>query len=141
MNHFQGILDDLREFEASPESRGFDLRLDLADIILRHLDGKRWTQKRLAEAAGMKPSFLTRVIHASNNCTFDVAGRILFALGVQAKLIETQQDDAEAYLPISAETTDTSTLQIQDIYGQEEEASIRSESTEPTEIAGAATRA
>ena len=88
MTTTQSLLKDLEDFDKSPESRGYDLRLDLADIILRHLDHNGWTQKKLAEAAGMKPPLLTRVIHGASNCTLDTAGRILFALGIQGKLIE-----------------------------------------------------
>jgi hypothetical protein len=92
MTTTQNILGDLEKFENSPENEGYDLRLDLADIILQHLDGNKWTQARLAEAAGMKDSYLTRVIHSSQNCTFDGAGRILHALGVKAKLREVEPE-------------------------------------------------
>ena len=78
----------LADFERTPESRGFDLRLALADLVIRHLRRKGWTQKKLAEEAGMKESFVTRIIHAEQNCTFDVAGRLLFGLDVRANLIE-----------------------------------------------------
>jgi plasmid maintenance system antidote protein VapI len=88
MSDIQDWMNDLREFEKTSASRGQELRLDLSEIILRHLDGKNWTQAKLAKAAGMKDPFLTRIIHAASNCTFDVAGRLLFALGVHAKLIE-----------------------------------------------------
>ena len=88
MTGFQDFLNDLAELEKQPESVGLDLRLDLAEIILRHLDGKNWTQTRLAAAAGMKSPFLTRITHAAQNCTFESAGRILHALGIKAKLVE-----------------------------------------------------
>lgn len=86
------LLSDLDAFERDPASAGYDLRLDLAEIILRHLDGKNWTQKKLAEAAGMKSPFITRITHAAQNCTFDVAGRLLFALGIKAKLVLATSD-------------------------------------------------
>ena len=86
------LLRDLEDFDRDPASAGYDLRLDLADIVLRHLDGKRWTQKKLADAAGMKSPFITRITHAAQNCTFDVAGRLLFALGVKARLEEAPPD-------------------------------------------------
>lgn len=82
------LLDNLSHFERQPESAGFDLRWDLAEMILRELARKGWTQKQLADAAGMKESFITRIVHGASNCTFEVAGRILFALQVKAKLIE-----------------------------------------------------
>jgi len=52
------------------------------------VDGRKLTQKQLAEMADLKESFITRIVHADSNCTFDVAGRILQALGVKAKLVE-----------------------------------------------------
>lgn len=96
MSTIQDILNDLKEFENSPENAGYDLRLDLADIIVRHLDGQKWTQARLAKAAGMKDAYLTRVIHSAQNCTFDVAGRILHALGVQVRLMEVPKESNSA---------------------------------------------
>jgi plasmid maintenance system antidote protein VapI len=88
-------LDEMEKFDNTAEGRGYDLRLDLADIILQHLAEKKWTQASLARAAGMKPSFLTRIIHGSQNFTADVAGRILFALGAKAKLMEIHEDAEE----------------------------------------------
>lgn len=82
------LRNDLKKFDATAAGLSYDLRADLAGIILRHLDGKKWTQKKLADAAGMKPSFLTRIIHHEQNCTFDVTARILHALGVRASLAE-----------------------------------------------------
>ena len=92
------LLSDIAEFEAAPESAGHELRLDLAEIVLRHLDGRQWTQRKLADAAGMKSPFITRITHAAQNCTFDVAGRLLFALGVKAKLVETRRRPSEETL-------------------------------------------
>jgi transcriptional regulator with XRE-family HTH domain len=63
-----------------------DLRLDLAEIILRALNERGWTQRQLADAAGMREQYVTRVIHSSQNCTVDIIGRLLFALQVKAKL-------------------------------------------------------
>lgn len=88
MNDSHDLLKTLRDFEETEEGTGYELRLDVADIVLRHLDEKQWTQTRLAEAAKMRPSYLTRVIHSSTNCTLDTAGRIFFALGVKVKLVE-----------------------------------------------------
>jgi len=90
MTKAKDLLRILDEFEATPESVGIDLRLDLADLIIAQLDRKRWTQKRLAQRCGMKESFVSRIIHAESNCTFDVAGRLLHALGVKPKLTVAQ---------------------------------------------------
>ena len=82
------LLRVLREFEKTPESVGVDLRLDLADLVMKHLDRLGWTQKRLAKQADMQESFISRIINAESNCTFEVAGRIVHALGVQIGIQE-----------------------------------------------------
>jgi len=89
MTKAKDLLHILAEFEESPESVGIDLRLDLADLVIRHLDGQGWTQKQLAQRTGMQESFISRIIHAESNCTFEVAGRIMHALGVRVQLRET----------------------------------------------------
>jgi transcriptional regulator with XRE-family HTH domain len=87
MANQKNLLATLTEAEAQPWSRGLDLRLALSKLILSRLRSKGWTQKRLAEAAGMKESFITRIVHGDQNCTLDVAGRLLFALGTKATLV------------------------------------------------------
>jgi plasmid maintenance system antidote protein VapI len=99
----RNILNDARN---SGEGRGFELRMDLAEIIIQNLDHKGWTQKQLADAAGMKEPMITRLVHSAANCTFDVAGRVLFALGVSAKLVGTVATEMDTFvnhaLPIAA---------------------------------------
>lgn len=80
------ILHDLAQFEATPAGIGHELRLDLADAIVNTCKTNGWTHRQLAERAGMKPAQLSRIVHGSTNCTFDVAARILFALGLRARL-------------------------------------------------------
>jgi|GEM_PF-6780041 len=100
MNAIRELLNDLEKYDNSPEGRGCDLRLGLADIILRHLRKTGWSQNRLAAEAGMKPQQITRLIHAASNFTADTAGRILFALGTTATLVEEPpQKAAHARLP------------------------------------------
>jgi len=82
------VLKNLDEFEKTPESDGYDLRLDLAEIILRNLDRNGCTQSQFAEKAKMKAPQLTRLIHAATNWTADTAGRITHALGIKTKLVE-----------------------------------------------------
>ncbi len=75
----------LAEYDATADAVGMELRLSFAQIILRRLWQKGWTQKQLAESTGLKESFLSRVLHSDQNCTFETAGKILHALGVRAK--------------------------------------------------------
>jgi plasmid maintenance system antidote protein VapI len=129
MTAINDLLKDLEAFESTPESRGYDLRLDLAQIVLRHLKEKGWTQKALADAAGMKAPFLTRIIHAAQNCTFDVAGRLLFALGIRAKLLEVPTtvgttEVAAAAAPIAANTVTGSIYHGQPSTGHDETTAV-----------------
>ena len=110
---FRELLNDIREFENTPEGQGYDFRLDLADIIYRHLTDRGWTQKRLADATGMKAPQLTRIMHALSNCTFDTAGKILFALGAKGKLIEVGHPASTHSRPDAAKGT-TLTLRIEE---------------------------
>lgn len=105
----------LQEFKGSPESVGIDLRMDLASIILRKLREMKWTQKQLASESGLKASYISRLIHAEANCTFESAGRILHALGLRAQLAPVIDD--EMYI------TDASTFKLTDLrehHGEEE---------------------
>ncbi len=88
MSHVRDILKVLDEYHQTPESRGMKLRLNLAEIILRHLKQNNWTQKELARKTSFQDSFISRLLHSDANCTFETAGRLLFALGVEAKLEE-----------------------------------------------------
>jgi plasmid maintenance system antidote protein VapI len=81
------LLNDLEKFNRTPESVGYDLRLDLAELVLEELRAKKWSKADLARAAGMHPPFLTRIVNSDSNCTFEVAGRICHALGVRPKLM------------------------------------------------------
>jgi len=99
MDAIRDLLSDLKEYNKTPEAVGMDLRLSLSEIVVRRLAALNWSQAELAKAAGMKASFVSRVIHASSNCTFDVAGRLLHALGVRGDqagiLVTTWADQAE----------------------------------------------
>jgi plasmid maintenance system antidote protein VapI len=87
-----------REYRKTPQSAGMQLRIDLSGIIAKKLHEKRWTQKQLADAAGLKESQVTNLIHSNKNCTFDTAGRVLHALGVKVAL----RDKAELDAAVSA---------------------------------------
>lgn len=91
MAAIQDLRTMLEDFEDSADSAGYDLRLDLADLILSSLQRRGWTQKQLAQAVGMKESFITRVVHGGSNCTFGVAGKLLHALNIKAKLVDSDR--------------------------------------------------
>jgi len=80
------IMATLRSFEITPECAGLNLRLDLATILCVKLKERGWSMNRLAKKTGLKESFLGRVACSNVNVSFDVAGRILHALGTDAEL-------------------------------------------------------
>ncbi len=79
----------LDQYENTPDSYGIGLRLDLSEIVLRHLKNNM-TQASLARESGLSPQMVTRIVHAATNCTFETAGKVLFALGIKAQLVESQ---------------------------------------------------
>lgn len=81
-------------FNESPQSIGLRFRLDLSRLVCDALDAKSWTQRDLAREAGMKESFVSRIINADSNCTFDVAGRLLFALGIRPGEVGIRPEDS-----------------------------------------------
>lgn len=68
-----------------------DLRLDFADIIIKHLRKSDRSQKELAEIAGITEPAISRLVHADANCTLDTVARVLFALGVKAEIAESDR--------------------------------------------------
>ena len=117
MSHVRDILTALDEYHHTPESRGMKLRLNLAEIILRHLKENNWTQKELAKRTSFKDAFISRLLHSDANCTFETAGRILFALGIEAKLEEISEPNLASSIDSSG---DKQTLLRQDLSdGQE----------------------
>jgi transcriptional regulator with XRE-family HTH domain len=126
------ILRALEDYEQNdPESRGVLLRLNLAEIVLRRLDALGWTQAKLAEETGKKESFISRIIHSDANCEFDTAGRILFALGVEAELTEKTPAGQSVTLRFRAETAASVQFTHQD-WGYAENEEIENERVEST---------
>ncbi len=126
------ILDALADYERNdPSSRGMELRLNLAEIILRGLNEKGWSQGDLALKANLKDSYVSRVIHSNANCTFETAGKLLFALGVNAR-IEEQLPQAASTEPLVAQSDEFLVYKEQRYsHGKK-----NTEKTEPTVYAG-----
>ncbi len=82
----QKLRDGLSAFDLTSEAISLDLRLDLSEILLSALRSKGWRQIDLARAAGMKPAYISRVLHSNQNVTFEVVARLLHALGATVSL-------------------------------------------------------
>jgi len=80
---------ELETFEDTGEGWGFDLRLDLAELIVEAIRSGI-SQREIARRAGMHPAVVNRIIHGESNVQFDSAGRILHAIGVRAAIIKVE---------------------------------------------------
>ena len=78
----------LREFQDSPGGFGHELRMNVAEIVMRNLKQKPWTQRKFANVAGKAESYITRIVHGQQNCSLDTVGALLHALGVRATIVE-----------------------------------------------------
>ena len=83
----QDILRALAEYKQKPESYGMKLRLNLAELVIQRLKSNGWSQRDLAQEAGLKEAYISRILHSDANCTFESAGKILFALEIKAALL------------------------------------------------------
>jgi transcriptional regulator with XRE-family HTH domain len=89
------LRNELTKFKNSGPGVAHDLRLNLADVIFRHLQAKNWTQSDLADAAGVKAPYITRILHSSQNWTTETAGQILYALGIRLEFLEKPLSQSE----------------------------------------------
>ena len=83
----QDILRVLDEYKRKPESYGMKLRLNLAELVIQQLKSNGWSQRDLAQETGLKEAYISRILHSDANCTFELAGKILFALEVKVALL------------------------------------------------------
>lgn len=86
------ILQVLKDFQKTPEAVEMELRLSLSEIIIKHLKIKEWTPNQLAQATGLDESYVSDILHSDAVCTLDTAGRLLFALGVRARIKQISND-------------------------------------------------
>ena len=62
MKVFQDLRDDVVAFGGTPESVSQDLRMDLAELVARHLRDAGLTQTQFAEKFGKKAPYINRII-------------------------------------------------------------------------------
>ena len=88
MNKLSEMMIDAFENDCA-DDLALDLRLDLSDMMHAEMHTKKLSQTELAKLVGIRVQVLKRILHGSSNCTFESAAKILFALGVKAKLVDT----------------------------------------------------
>ena len=129
MSKAQDILEILADFRQRPESQGVQLRLNLAELLIRQLRAKGWTQRQLADTAVLKESYVSRVFHSDANCTFETAGRLLFALGIKAELAVSDKEPA-VLTELGTEIDTIQVIRFED-YAHGEEVTQEIQSTTP----------
>lgn len=83
----QELLEEFSKIEQSPTSGGFDLRMDLMEILHRHAPStKRSACEEIAKVAGVDVNVVMNAMCADQDLTFDTAGRIIHALGLKPRL-------------------------------------------------------
>lgn len=87
MSDIDTIHEALDEYKQTPESYGLELRLNLAEIVLAYLKRTGISRYQLASRAGMDSGRLNRVIQANANCTLDIVGRLVEAMGLKSRLV------------------------------------------------------
>lgn len=105
------IRKGIDSYWASPEGIALKLRLNLAELIICRLHENGWTQRALARKIGWHDSFLSRLIHGDENWTTETAGQLLFALEVDAELVEAK--GASPQWRFHGEDWDAQTIPIQ----------------------------
>lgn len=116
------LVSGLHEFENTHYAVSLDLKLDFSELVIKGLRKKKWTYKQLAEAIKTKDAYINRVVHADQNCTLDVIGRICYALGVKPRLINLYETEIFSKPIIVAKcesTINESTIKFEASYGQE----------------------
>lgn len=89
--------------ELSAEELAWTHALDLSVSVLTRARELGWSKGKLAEAAGMKPTYLSRVLAGKQNMTLETIARLEKALGVRF-------DAGFRYQPRSAEPEGASAL-------------------------------
>ena len=80
-------LRKLREdFRRTPDSYVHELRLSFAETVIDRLKELRWSQRELCKKLGVTEPLVSRLLNGDHNWTSKSAGRILFALGVRARV-------------------------------------------------------
>lgn len=82
------ICEALKEYNATAESVGLALRLNVAELVMRGMNRKGWNRFSLAHKADVSVQTIFQIVHSDANCTLDTIGRLFHALDVKAHIVE-----------------------------------------------------
>ncbi len=83
--HLQSLV---RDFDKTEEHCVLKIKLSLTRLVIKGLEEKGGTQSRLASELGYSMPLLHRLLHGDENWTVETAGRLLFAIGIDAEIKE-----------------------------------------------------
>ena len=106
------LIDGLAKFEQTHHALSQELKLDLSELVVNGLRNKGWTHKQLADAIKTKDTYINRVVHANQNCTLDVIGRLCHVLNIKPKLIDLSETKVIFNQSISKTATTTGELKL-----------------------------
>jgi len=86
----------------SQSYKTFDLHVDLTERFFERISELEITQKELANRAGLKASYLNRVLNNPSNLTLDTIVKISEALELDAKVLLKPKSD-KAWIQLSGE--------------------------------------
>lgn len=83
--------DRFAELERDPEYVASGLALEIAEAITRLMEERGMTRAELAQAMGVAPTFVSRMLNAPPNMTLQTIARCSVALQAELKLTLTQK--------------------------------------------------
>jgi len=98
------FFDELETNIPDDISRLVERQLDIADAIVAAIEKSQYkTRKEFAQAIGMKPSMLSRILAGNVNLTLKTITKIESALGTEIIHVNTQESVQEKRYNISPE--------------------------------------
>ena len=85
----KAIRRHLSEYEKTADCIDLEIRLSLAQIVIRHMNERKITVGKLAKLTGYSTLTIEKIMFGDVNWSCKMAGKILHALGTRARLEET----------------------------------------------------
>lgn len=81
-------------FSALQDDQAEMAKADFAMLIDRAVREKNWTRKQLADAVGVSPAWVTKVLRGDVNLTIDTMAKLCDAVGYSLKIAVSKREDA-----------------------------------------------
>jgi predicted transcriptional regulator len=85
-NHDQ-LSNLIRDYKSTPDTDKHEWLIDLAGILGEGMDELGWTQEKLSRESGVPEIRIYNLMNGTQDCTFGVATKLLFALGIKTRIV------------------------------------------------------